>query len=159
MRIERFIAFMIDLAIAALVTLLINIILECLDIKFIFAMVGIIAWVILLCKDCFMGMSIGKRILKIQVIDSRTKQIATPAKCVLRNLFYLVGLIDIPFLFCQTKKLRFADYIVHTEVEKYNSALQGAKFSKSMQAIGYVLIGLIIMELFYYWRATAFGLL
>ena len=87
MKSKRFMAFFIDAAIAALLAILVNSILIFFSIRVITPMVGIFAWSIIFCKDCFSGMSIGKRIVGIQVIDANTGQIANPLKCVFEIYF------------------------------------------------------------------------
>lgn len=159
MRYKRMFAFILDLMIAAAFSLLISGILCFFNVKFIIAMVAIIAWAILIAKDCLNGMSIGKRCVGIQVIDANSKQIASPQKCIIRNLFYFIGFLDILFMFTNDKKLRLGEKVTHTEVMLRNKSLPKVAFSKVILSIGYVLLGLAIMEIFYYLRASSFGML
>ena len=159
MRNKRTFAFIIDMIVAAAFSLLINSILCYFDVKFIAAMVAIIGWAVLIGKDCLDGMSIGKRLVGIQVIDTNSKQIASPQKCIIRNLFYFIGIIDIFFMFTNSKSLRLGDKVTHTEVVLRNKTLPKVAFSKTILSIGYVLLGLAIMEIIYYLRASAYGLL
>ena len=46
------------------------------------------------CKDCCKGMSPGKRIMGIQVINLKTHNIAGPLRCVARNLCYCMNFIE-----------------------------------------------------------------
>lgn len=159
MRNKRILAFIIDMMAAVAFSLLINSILCYFNVKFIVAMVAIIGWAVLIGKDCLNGMSVGKRFVGIQVIDTNSRQIASPQKCVIRNLFYFVGPIDILFMLTNSKGLRLGDKVVHTEVVLRNKSLPKVVFSKVILAIGYVLLGLVIMEIIYYFRASSFGLL
>lgn len=159
MRNKRLFAFIIDMIVAVAFSLLINSILCYFNVKFIVAMVAIIGWAVLIGKDCLNGMSIGKRFVGIQVIDTNSKQIASPQKCVIRNLFYFIGLIDIIFMFTNSKNLRLGDKVTHTEVVLRNKTLPKVAFSKVTLSIGYVLLGLAIVEIIYYLRASTFGLL
>ena len=61
-------------------------------------------------------------------------------------------------MYYSSNGLRIGDNASHTKVILYNKALQSPKFSQSILAIGYALIGLILFELFYYFRASSFGL-
>lgn len=121
-------------------------------------MIAIFAWFALFCKDCFGGASVGRRIVGIQVVDANTGQIANPLKCVFRNLFYFLTFIECIAMYYSSNGLRIGDYASHTKVILYNKALQSPKLSQSILAIGYALIGLILFELFYYFRASSFGL-
>lgn len=159
MRNKRIFAFIIDLMVAVAFSLLISSILCYFNVKFIVAMVAIIAWAVLIGKDCLNGMSIGKWYVGIQVIDANSKQIASPQKCIIRNLFYFIGLIDILFMFTNDKNLRLGDKVTHTEVMLRNKSLPKVAFSKVILSIGYVLLGLAIMEIIYYFRASSFGML
>jgi uncharacterized RDD family membrane protein YckC len=49
-------------------------------------------------KDSFKGRSLAKRIVKLQVVDNRTYQAATPLKCFIRNLFIKCAVKPIPRL-------------------------------------------------------------
>ena len=100
-------------------------------------------------------MSIGKLLIGIQVIDINTKQIASPQKCVIRNLFYFIGLFDVIVMLTNSKGTRIGDYVTHTEVTLRNKSLAKVKLSKELLAIGYVLIGLAIIEAFYYFVAPS----
>ena len=87
MKSKRFVAFIIDMAIAVILAIFVYVTLRCFNINS-FSFIGApFAWVLLICKDCFNGMSVGKRFVGIQIIDSTNREIASPAKCVIRNLF------------------------------------------------------------------------
>lgn len=62
-------------------------------------------------------------------------------------------------MFTNSKNLRFGDKVTHTEVVLRNKTLPKVAFSKVILSIGYVLLGLAIMEIIYYLRASTFGLL
>lgn len=159
MKNKIFVAFVIDLAIAVILALLVYMILNCLNVKVISPMIGYIVWAVLICKDYFGGVSVGKRLVGIQVVTSNNMQIASPVKCVIRNLFYFLTYIDILVMFFNSKNMRLGDRVAHTEVTLRDKTLQKVKFSKAVVAIGYVLVGLIIVEIILYFRASSFGLL
>lgn len=152
-------AFFIDAAIAALLAILVNGVFALFNIKIITPMIGIFGWFVLFCKDCFGGASLGKRIIGIQVVDANTGQIASPLKCVARNLFYFLTFVEFIVMHYSSNGLRIGDYVAHTKVILYDKKLQVPKFTQSISAIGYAIIGLILFELFYYFRASSFGLI
>lgn len=159
MKLKRFIAFMIDVAIAALIAIIANSILFIFDVRVITPMMGAAAWAILFCKDCFNGTSVGKYIVGIQVVNSDNNEILSPTKCVIRNLFYFLTFIEAIVMYYGSKGLRVGDYATHAKVVKYDKTLQKTQFKQSIIAIGYVLLGLMLYELFIYYRASSYGLL
>lgn len=129
------------------------------SVKMIIPMIAIIGWAALMCKDCFNGISVGKLLLGIQVVESNTQQIVSPQKSIIRNLFYFLSFIDIAFAFTNSKGHRLGDHVAHTEVLLRDKSLSKVSYSKSLLAVGSVLIGLIVMEVIYYLRASSLGLL
>lgn len=156
---KRFFAFIVDIIMSAMFAILIYGVLSFFSVKIIIPMIAIIGWAALICKDCFNGVSVGKLLLGIQVVDSNTQQIVSPQKSIIRNLFYFLSFIDIAFAFTNSKERRLGDYIAHTEVVLRGKSLPKVNYSKSLLAVGYVLIGLIVMEVIYYLRASSLGLL
>lgn len=134
--IKRYFAMVIDF-IAAVIVLII--------LMFIFAIAGITDmepnyWIwfaegFFLYKDCFNGRSIGRIILKQQVIDCKTGQVASPIKCLLRNLFYLLGPIDLLFMLYHGKGRRLGDYAAETQVVQYNHKNIKIKWMESLSII------------------------
>jgi hypothetical protein len=55
-----------------------------------------------------------------QIIDNNTLETPNPYKCILRNLTYLLGLIDIAIMFYKKEWRRLGDYIVNTKVIHHN---------------------------------------
>lgn len=159
MRLKRLLAYWIDLSLGVALALIIYGILVCFQVQVILPMICIIPFGFLMCKDCFNGASPGKHFTKIQVTDRKTGEIATPCKCVVRNLFYLWGIVDVLPLFFDSKNFRIGDFVAKTEVKKYDETLLNNGLQKSMIAIAYVILGMLVMEFIYYSRAKAFGLL
>lgn len=69
----------------------------------------------LLCKDGFNGQGIGKRMLKIRVVDSETGAPGELHKSCLRGLVSLLGIIDVVFIFGQRRQ-RLGDHAARTIV-------------------------------------------
>lgn len=155
MKSKRFAAFTVDIILAIIISMVVSWIINSLfHIELSSQMTAALAWAIMFSKDCVNGMSVGKRIGGIQVIDSRTKEIANPIKCVVRNLFYSLGFIDLIVMAFHSKELRLGDYVAHTEVVQRDRTLQNIHVSKIVIAIGYVVIGLIIAEVIVYFHAS-----
>jgi uncharacterized RDD family membrane protein YckC len=71
-------------------------------------------------KDIFNGRSPAKRILKMQVIDNKTHQVASPVKCLVRNLTIPIWPIEVIFVFIDPKR-RLGDKIAGTRIEYVES--------------------------------------
>lgn len=69
------------------------------------------------CKDSFNGRSIGKRILGMQVIETKTEKVADPVRCVLRNSTLPLGLIELIVVFFNEER-RIGDRLIGTTVDK-----------------------------------------
>jgi uncharacterized RDD family membrane protein YckC len=52
--------------------------------------VGLFGFALYFCKDMFNGRSISKRILKLQLVDNKTGEVASPLQCLVRNLFCII---------------------------------------------------------------------
>ena len=50
------------------------------------------------------------------MINNKSQEGANPFKCILRNLTYLLGLIDVAFIFYNKEGRRLGDYIANTNV-------------------------------------------
>ena len=78
--------------------------------------VSILLWIAyIFFKDGFDGQSIGKRILRIRVVDKQSGEPCTLPKSFLRGLVGLLGLIDLVFVF-GTNRQRLADHAANTLV-------------------------------------------
>lgn len=67
-------------------------------------------------KDIFNGRSPAKRILKMQVIDNKTGQVANPLKCLVRNLTIPLWPLEVIFVFIDPKR-RLGDKIAGTRID------------------------------------------
>lgn len=67
-------------------------------------------------KDCINGISPGKFVVGLQVIDRRTLKAATPIQCIIRNLFCLIWGIEIFVILFSSTGLRLGDRIARTMV-------------------------------------------
>ena len=72
------------------------------------------ALLLLIFKDIFKNGSIGKRIMKLEIIDSKTQEKALLTKRILRNVTWVLSFIEVIFLIASDK--RIGDRIAGTEV-------------------------------------------
>lgn len=132
MEFKRFLAFIIDAIIALLLFIPISTILVLTRVEVCAVMLPWIIWIGLLCKDCFGGRSIGKRLMGYQIVDKNTFETPSPYKCILRNLTYLLGLIDIATMFYKKEWRRLGDYVINTKVIHHNHIPTKIKYFESI---------------------------
>ena len=121
---KRIIAFIIDFFITSIIQsfliilfVMTNIISQQIDIPTISIRVLVITYISLLymiIKDCIGLKSIGKRIMKLKIIDVETKQWASFYQRLFRNITWLLGPIEIIYYLFYKKRL--GDLIAKTEI-------------------------------------------
>ncbi|UII22260.1 RDD family protein [Fulvivirga ligni] len=84
-----------------------------------FTYIGLIGFVLYLCKDSFNGRSIGKRALKLQVVNYKTGEPAAPLRCLVRNLLCIIWPIEVIVTLINPNR-RIGDMLAGTEVINYN---------------------------------------
>ena len=87
---------------------------------------GLIGFALYLCKDVINGRSISKRIFKLQVVDFKTGQVATPIKCFIRNIFCILWPVEVIVAMTNTGR-RIGDKIAGTKLVQYNPDLEQPK--------------------------------
>lgn len=80
------------------------------------------------CKDIIYGRSFAKRILKLQVVDNKTRQVASPLQCFVRNIFCIIWPIEVIVAMANTSR-RLGDKIAGTELVYYDPAIVRPKFN------------------------------
>jgi hypothetical protein len=103
-----------------------------------FLYINMLGFALDFCKDCINGQSIAKRILKLQVVDSVTGQVASPMKCLVRNLMLILWPIEVLVSLTNTSR-RLGDKIAGTKLVVYDKANE-----QSTVSIGQVLIPVLI---------------
>ena len=73
-----------------------------------------IAYILLVFKDIFKDGSIGKKIMKLKIIDSETNESASLGKRILRNVTWFLSWIEIIVYFVTYK--RIGDRLAKTDV-------------------------------------------
>lgn len=79
---------------------------------------SIFGFALLLCKDCINGQSPAKRIIKLQVVDNKTGEVATPIQCFVRNITLLILPIEIIVALVRPDR-RIGDKIAGTKLVIY----------------------------------------
>ena len=143
MRFKRFIAFVIDVFAAILLFIPISSIFILLRIEILRVMLPLIIWFTIHCKDCFNGRSVGKLLLNFQIIDKRTGRTTNPFKCIFRNLFYFLGIVDIIPMLGPPKK-RLGDIVTKTEVVSCKHSLNGKNILMGLISVVFM-FGLFLM--------------
>jgi len=98
----------------------------------------LIGFAIYFCKDCINGRSIAKRILKLQIVDNSTGKVASPLKCLIRNLFCVLWPIEVIIALTNPNR-RIGDKVAGTKLVTYDSSLEQPKVN-----FGKVVIALIL---------------
>ena len=76
-----------------------------------------------LCKDSIDGRSVAKRIMKLQVVDNETGKIASPIKCLLRNITVFIWPVEVIVAGINTER-RIGDRIAGTKVVPFNADIK-----------------------------------
>ena len=70
------------------------------------------------CKDSFNGRSIAKRMFKLQIVQIKSGNAATPMQCLIRNLFILIWPIEVIVSFINPER-RIGDFVAGTKLVDY----------------------------------------
>lgn len=157
MKLKRVIAFVIDLFITSVICFIVILFLKKCNVRITSYVVSSIVYVLILCKDCYNGLSIGRRITNIQVFDSKTMKVASPVKCVLRNYFYALHLLEVFFVLFTSSGLRIGDRITGTKVAERNMNLKEVDLRKIVLAVSGVIAIILLMGVIIYIRASSLG--
>lgn len=157
MKLKRVIAFVIDLFITSVICFIVILFLKKCNVRITSYIVSSIVYVLILCKDCYNGLSIGRRITNIQVFDSKIKKVASPVKCVLRNYCYALHLFRSLFVQFTSSGLRIGDRITGTKVAERNMNLKEVDLRKIVLAVSGVIAIILLMGVIIYIRASSLG--
>lgn len=113
------------------------------------AYIGLIGFACYFCKDIIKGRSIAKRILKLQLVDNVTGEVAGPMKCFIRNLLIIIWPIEVIIALKNTSR-RLGDRIAGTKLVPFDPSLEkpGFNIGKALLplALAYAML-LLFMEL------------
>jgi uncharacterized RDD family membrane protein YckC len=107
--------------------------------------IGLIGFAVYFCKDCINGRSIAKRILKLQIVDNTTGQVAIPLKCFVRNIFCILWPIEAIVALINPSR-RIGDRVAGTRLVIFDQSLEQPKLNYGQMAISLGLAyGLMIL--------------
>jgi uncharacterized RDD family membrane protein YckC len=116
--------------------------------------IGMFGFALYFCKDIINGRSIAKRILKLQVVDNKTGQVATPFQCFVRNIFCVLWIIEVIIAMLNTSR-RIGDRVAGTKLVHYNPALEQPKPNFGKLALPLIIsYGLLVLLMFLMPSAT-----
>ena len=110
--------------------------------------IGLLGFAIYLSKDAFNGRSIAKRILKIQVVDNRTGEVASPIQCLVRNVFCVFWLLEVIVTLASPAR-RIGDRVAGTRVVWYHPEEEqpGIGFWQVLFAVGLAYGALLLLTI------------
>ncbi|PKV49702.1 putative RDD family membrane protein YckC [Aquimarina sp. MAR_2010_214] len=88
--------------------------------------VGLIGLAIYFCKDCINGRSIGKRALKLQVVENLSGNVASPIRCFIRDIFCVIWPIEVIVTLANPSR-RIGDMVAGTKVVPFDPELEQPK--------------------------------
>lgn len=114
MKKKRLVAMIIDFAIIILISQ-VFVFMSFIEQNYLMKITFSIMFSLFLCRDNLNGQSLGKRLMKIQVVDNSTMQTVTSFKYILRNLFLCVWPIELLLVLINGDR-RLGDYVVKTKI-------------------------------------------
>jgi uncharacterized RDD family membrane protein YckC len=84
--------------------------------------IGLFGFAVYFCKDCVKGRSLGKRIARLQVLDNRSGEVASPLQCLVRNIFIIAWPIE-GIVALANPARRIGDFVAGTRVASYKPAV------------------------------------
>ena len=86
----------------------------------------LLGFAVYFCKDCINGRSIAKRILKLQLVDNTTGQVASPLKCFARNIFCVLWPVEVVVALINPSR-RIGDRVAGTKLIPFDPTLEQPK--------------------------------
>lgn len=144
---NRLIAFIIDLLIISMLISLLLFATQTVNSQFLTQFLSALMLTLLLCKDCINGQSVGKRIMKIQVVDETTNKNISVVGCIVRNFFVFFWIVEF-FVLLISKNKRIGDYVTKTKIVK-NDNTENIRIDKSTVIIVLICFCVIFLLLFF----------
>lgn len=157
---NRLIAFIIDLLIISMLISLLLFATQTVNSQFLTQFLSALMLTLLLCKDCINGQSVGKRIMKIQVVDETTNKNISVVGCIVRNFFVFFWIVEF-FVLLISKNKRIGDYVTKTKIVK-NDNTENIRIDKSTVItvlICFCVIFLLLFFVFNLFHSSTFQLL
>jgi uncharacterized RDD family membrane protein YckC len=99
--------------------------------------IGLIGFALYFCKDSINGRSLGKRALKLQIVENSNGKVASPIRCFIRNIFCVIWPIEVIVTLASPSR-RIGDMVAGTKVVPFDAERKPSK-------INYGHIGLSIL--------------
>jgi len=101
-------------------------------------------------KDCIYGQSIGKIIMKQQVVNNKTGQIANPLRCFVRDIFMVIWPIE-GFITLFSPQRRLGDFVAGTKIILLDPELEKPEINKIQVAIAFALsyASMLLLTIFF----------
>ena len=115
MRFKRLMAFIIHFHLIAFVSMSLSNAMQTVNSQILTPFLVATMLTLLLCKDYDNGQSVGKRIMKLKVVNEKTNEDISVIKSIIRNIFFTIWEIEI-LLFLITREKRIGDYVVKTKI-------------------------------------------
>jgi uncharacterized RDD family membrane protein YckC len=107
--------------------------------------IGLIGFALYFCKDCINGRSIAKRALKLQVVENKSGNVASPIRCFVRNIFCILWPIEVIVTLASPSR-RIGDMVAGTRVIPFNPELEQPKVNYTQVGLSIVLAyGLMVL--------------
>lgn len=107
--------------------------------------VGLIGFALYFCKDCINGRSIAKRALKLQVIENKDGNVASPIRCFIRNIFCILWPIEVIVTLASPSR-RIGDMVARTRVVPFDPELEQPKINYGQIGLSIILAyGLMVL--------------
>lgn len=94
--------------------------------SFDYTYIALLGFAIYFCKDCINGRSIAKLILKLQIVDNTTGQVASPLKCFIRNIFCIIWPVEFIVALINPGR-RIGDRVAGTKLIPFDPTLKQPK--------------------------------
>lgn len=106
---------------------------------------GLLGFAVYFCKDIINGRSISKRILKLQLVNNSTGQVASPIRCFVRNIFCIIWPIEV-IVSMITPSRRLGDRVAGTKLVVYEPNREQPKvnFGKLMIPVALAYGGMLL---------------
>lgn len=88
--------------------------------------------------------------MKIQIIDERKKQPASPLKCVVRNYLYFIWSVELIMFLCTKSGNRLGDYFTKTRVVERVECLRKIDKLKLILTVSFVDLFFVLIYLYVY---------
>jgi hypothetical protein len=94
--------------------------------EFYIALLFLLGIALLLCKDIVNERSIAKRVIKLQLVNHRTGQVAQPWQYVVRNLLLIIWPIEVIVAMIDPER-RLGDRLAGTRLVRYDPSIEQPK--------------------------------